>query len=132
MCICVFANLFICFLLRKYSFERLEVWQLSRKLVQQIYLVTQDFSDSEKFGIVIQIRRASISVSNNIVEGSSRRSTKDKKRFIEIAYGSLLEVLNLLILSNDLDLISTNKLTEYRDLIEELSNKLNALRNSIR
>lgn len=118
--------------MRKYSFEKLEVWQLSRRLIKEIYILTKDYPETEKYGITNQIRRAAVSVSNNLVEGSSRRSINDKKRFIEIAYGSLLEVLNLLILSNDLDLIQTESLSKLREKVEELSNKLNALKDKIR
>ena len=83
----------------KYSFENLEVWQKSRKLVKTIYKTTEKFPKDEKFGLTSQIRRVSISVSSNIAEGSTRWSKKDKARFYEIAFGSLMEILNQLILS---------------------------------
>lgn len=85
-----------------YSFERLEVWQKSGKLVEQVYHYTRQFPVEEKYGLANQLRRASVSVSSNIAEGSARWSKKDKARFHELAYGSLIEVLNQLILSNDL------------------------------
>ena len=110
----------------QYNFEKLEIWQLSRKLVKRIYITTQIFPDEEKFGLTSQLRRATVSVSSNIAEGNGRNSNKDKARFIEIAYSSLLEVINQLILSNDLGFIEESSLLEYRIEINELSNKLNS------
>ncbi len=110
----------------QYNFEKLEIWQLSRILVKEIYLVTNNFPESEKFGLTNQLRRASVSISSNIAEGSGRISTKDKARFVEIAYSSLLEVLNQIILSNDLGFISEESLLKFRETINELSNKVNA------
>ncbi|MCG8581071.1 MAG: four helix bundle protein [Bacteroidales bacterium] len=109
-----------------YNFEKLEVWQLSRKLVRRIYHTTRSFPREEEFGLTSQLRRASVSISSNIAEGSGRSSNKDKARFIEIAFSSLLEVINQLILANDLAFISENDLITYREEINELSNKLNA------
>jgi len=114
-----------------YSFEKLEVWQLARSLVRNIYKTTEGFPDSEKFGLTSQLRRAAVSISSNIAEGNGRSSNKDKARFIEIAYSSLLEVLNQLILSNDLNFINKDALNEYRKNINELSNKLNAFHKRI-
>jgi hypothetical protein len=69
-----------------FSFERLEVWNKSRLLTKRTYKVTQNFPDSEKFGIVSQLRRSVISICSNIAEGSSRRSKKDQAHFYNIAY----------------------------------------------
>jgi four helix bundle protein len=79
-------------LTKKYSFEKLEVWQLSRKLVKITYGLTNTFPVEEKFGIINQMRRAAISVSSNISEGSSRSSFKDQARFTVISYGSLIPI----------------------------------------
>ena len=114
----------------KYSFENLEVWQESRKLVKALYLASENFPKEEKYGLTNQIRRAGISVSSNIAEGSNRWSNKDKARFYEIAYGSLMEVLNQLILSNDLGFLKTDKLNELRINIDKISRMLNALYKS--
>ena len=113
-----------------YSFEKLEVWQLARKLVGIIYKITDKFPADEKFGITNQLRRATVSVVSNIAEGVSRSSLKDRVRFIEIAYGSLMEVYTQLCVSIDLSYCSEEKIQEVNLLIKELSNKLNALNNS--
>ena len=116
--------------MRLYSFEKLNVWELSRKMNKEIYLLSQKFPNEEKFGLISQIRRASVSVSSNIAEGSSRKSGKEQARYTEIAYGSLLEVLNQLILANDLKFITKDELSEVRKLIEEIGNKLFKLKQS--
>ena len=110
-----------------YSFEKLDVWQLARKLVKIVYTISEKFPADERFGLIIQIRKAAISVVSNIAEGSSRNSLKDQIRFIEIAYGSLLEVYTQLCVATDLSYCSEEELGEANLLIKELSNKLNAL-----
>jgi len=115
--------------MRLFSFEKLDVWKLGRELTKDIYLLTRKFPDEEKFGLTSQIRRAVVSITSNIAEGSSRKSGKDQARFSEISYGSLLEVLNQLIVASDMDYISEEELNKQRPIIEELSNKLNGLRN---
>lgn len=113
-----------------YSFEKLEVWKLSRKMVKSIYLLTKGFPDEEKFGITSQIRRVVVSISNNLAEGTSRKTMKDQSHFTVMAYGSLLEVLNMTMLALDLEFIDEDKYLSIRPEMEELGNKLNAFRNS--
>jgi len=116
--------------MRQFYFEKLDVWQRGRLLIKGIYQLSKTFPSDEKFGMTQQIRRACISITCNIAEGSSRHSGKDQARFTEIAYGSLLEVLNLLIAASDLEYISEEEMNAQRPLIEEISNKLNALRET--
>ncbi|MBK7697255.1 MAG: four helix bundle protein [Saprospiraceae bacterium] len=114
-----------------YGFEKLDVWQKSRLLVRDIYLITKSFPEDERFGLTSQLRRAMISVSCNIAEGTSRWSNKEKIRFIEIAYGSLMEVVNCLMLAFDLEYISEQKILELRFNIDIVANKLNGLKKSL-
>ncbi len=111
----------------QFSFEKLEVWQLSRRMVRKIYEVSNSFPNTEKFGLINQIRRSAISISSNLAEGTSRMSTKDQAHFTQIAYSSLMELANQIILANDLTYIDENQLSELREDINELSNKINAL-----
>ena len=71
----------------RFRFERLEVWQEARRINRAIYQLTKKFPREEMFAITSQIRRASISVSSNIAEGSGRNSDKDFAHFLEQAYG---------------------------------------------
>ena len=114
----------------KYAFEKLDVWQKSRVLAIEIYTVTKSFPADEKFGLTSQIRRATISISSNIAEGSTRLSTRDKSRFYEIAYGSLIEVLNQLIISQDLQYLIPDDFTRLRTKADEISRMLLALHKS--
>jgi len=113
-----------------YSFEKLDVWQKGREYVVFIYQLTDKFPDKEKFGIISQIRRASISITSNIAEGSSRTSLKEQIRYVEIAYGSALETYCQLISSLDLGFISREEFQVGNQLLKEITNKLNALKNS--
>jgi four helix bundle protein len=114
-----------------FGFEKLEVWTKSRLLTKKIYVITKIFPDSEKFGITSQLQRAAISVCSNIAEGASRWSQKDQAHFYNIAYSSLMEILNQLILSNDLNYLETEKLSEIRTDIHVISLMLNNLSKSI-
>ena len=113
-----------------YAFERLDVWQVSRTFVKDLYVLLRTFPDFEAYNITSQIRRAAVSVSLNIAEGSTRNSLKEQSRFTEIAYGSLLEVYCSLLLAKDLNYIREDDFRNVSDKIKELSNKLNALKNS--
>lgn len=86
-----------------YSFEKLDVWQKAKAFGIDIYGVTNNFPDEEKYGLISQLRRASISISSNIAEGSSRNSPKSQAQFYNYAYSSAIEVLIQLILSEELD-----------------------------
>ena len=111
--------------MREYSFEKLRVWQESRELVKLIYQVSAGFPSEERFGLTSQIRSAVISISSNIAEGSGRKHSKEQKQFYSIAYASLMEVLNQLILASDLGFTEEQIVNEkYRPLIEEISLKL--------
>lgn len=113
-----------------YSFEKLEVWQLSRRMVVSIYQLTSSYPAEEKYGMISQMRRAAVSVCSNIAEGSSRKTAKDQAAFYNTSYSSLMELLNQLIISLDLGWISGEMVSVKRTEIELLSNKLNSLRNS--
>ena len=114
-----------------FSFERLEVWNKSRLLTKKIYRLTQSFPENEKFGLTSQIRRAIISVCSNLAEGSSRKSKKDQSHFYNIAFSSLMEALNQLIISNDLGFLDSQSLEESREEIHFISRLLNGLCNSL-
>jgi four helix bundle protein len=107
----------------------LGTWQLARKLVVFIYQITDNFPEREKFGITNQIRRAANSVSANIAEGSARVSSKDQAHFSTIAYASLIEVLNFMIIASDLKFVDLEQLEQARGKIGTLSLKINNLKN---
>ncbi len=93
-----------------HRYKDLEIWKLSRKFCVSIYTITSRFPDAEKFGLISQLRRASVSVPSNISEGCSRKSNKDFSRFLEIAIGSCYEIETQLLISNDLGFITIEDL----------------------
>ena len=113
-----------------FAFEKLKVWEEIRILIRSIYLLTKIYPDDERFGLVIQMRRAIISVSSNLAEGTSRTSSKDQAHFYQLSYLSLIEVLSQLILSKELVYIDEKRYLEIRSQIEKISYLLNQLRKS--
>jgi four helix bundle protein len=113
-----------------YSFEKLRVWILSKQLAVKIYNLTTDFPTSERFGMVSQLRRAIVSVCSNIAEGSTRKSSKDQAHFYTIAYGSIVEALNQILIAFDLKWINEEDLLVVRTDIEFITSRLNSLRKS--
>lgn len=82
--------------------SKLDVYKCSRELVLECYKLSRMIPDNERFGLIQQIRRAATSVSLNIAEGCSRRSSPDRKRFFEISRSSVVEIDSILDLFNDL------------------------------
>lgn len=104
------------------SFKDLTLWKKAHELVLGIYKLTNRLPDSERFGIISQIQRSSVSVPANIVEAYGRISPKEKLRFLYIAKGSLEETRYFLILIEDLNFSKTE---ELQDLLSEVSKILN-------
>lgn len=96
-------------------------WKLSMKFAAKLYQLTSLFPTTEKFGIVSQIRRASVSVPTNIAEGTARKGNKETIQFLYISIGSLSELETLLILSNSLNYIDDKTLITVLEELEEIS-----------
>lgn len=94
------------------SFTDLNAWQEGHKLAMAIYKMTKDFPKEEQFGLIIQLRRAAVSITSNIAEGFSRYSYKEKSQFYSMALGSLTEIQNQLLIAKDLGYISKEAFTE--------------------
>ena len=110
------------------TFEDLEAWQISIKLATNIYSLTKNFPKEELFGITSQMRRAAVSISSNIAEGSNRSSVKEYIKFIFISLGSLTELESQLILSAELGFINQNQLTEMRMLTKKTGEIIGGLK----
>jgi four helix bundle protein len=118
--------------MHKFSFEKLIVWQDARLLTKNIYKTTKTFPDEERFGLTNQLRRAMISVCSNLAEGSSRAHSKEQTQFYQIAYSSLMEALNQIIIAFDLEYIDLQSYETTRSDVEKCSRLINSLRNSTR
>lgn len=116
--------------MKTFSFENLDVWKVTVNFITALYNLTEKFPDTEKFGLVSQMRRASVSIASNIAEGSSRNSSADQARFYNIAYSSTIEVLNQLIISNKLNMLTDEEYRQFRTELERITNMLNKLHKS--
>src|SRR5688572_16659854 len=114
----------------QFSFEKLEVWQLARILTTDIYKHTVKFPNEEKYLLTSQLRRATVSIASNLAECSARTSAKDKAHFTTIAFSSLMEVFNHLIIAVDLGYLNNENLIQYRKQIQTPSVKLSNLKAS--
>ena len=111
-----------------FSFEGLKVWQEARLLTKLVYQLTLRLPDYEKYALGNQIRRAIISVTSNIAEGSARFSYKEKIHFLEIAYGSLAEVYNQLVVGSDLDYFSFEEIESLKPAFEFVAKLIRGLK----
>lgn len=100
--------------------KKLDVWQLSIEVTAIIYDITQKFPDNERFGLVSQLRRASVSISSNIAEGAARSSAKERRRFYEIARSSLVEIDTQLEIAGTLGFITEKQNPGLKDKMNHL------------
>ncbi len=114
-----------------FNFEKLEVWQKSIDFADFVYRVTKTFPDDERFGLTNQMRRAAVSISSNIVEGTSRHSREDYSRFLEIATGSIFEVVSQSFIAQRQNYISEKDRQTLYSAAEEQSRMLSGLRRSL-
>lgn len=114
-----------------FYYKKLEVYQYSKELVTAVYQQLSLFPQEEKFALCDQLRRAVISIPSNIAEGFGRVSTKEKVHFIEIAYGSLMEVSCQLDIAKDLKYLRESDFITLMQQMEAIARMLSALRFSI-
>jgi four helix bundle protein len=114
-----------------FGFENLAVWQKALVFADLVYDMTESFPRAERFGLTSQLRRAAVSVSSNIAEGSGRGSKKDFSRFVEIAFGSVCEVVSQTHLSHGRGFVSEENLNKVRESGEELGKMMSGLRASL-
>lgn len=109
------------------SYKELIVWQKSIQLVKAIFILTEKFPKSELYGIISQIRRASIAIPSNIAEGYGRKSAKEYAQFYSIAYGSALELETQIIIANELGFAKNEDFDKVNLLLEEVLKMLNSM-----
>ena len=114
----------------QFQFEKLNAWQEARKLVVNVYRLLEKFPKTENYALCDQLRRAAISVPSNIAEGTGRISVKEQIHFLEIAFGSLMEVYCQLQIAVDLGYISQEDLQAAKREIFTTSKLISGLRNS--
>ena len=114
-----------------FNFEKLEVWQKAIDFADTVYRLTKQFPDDERFGLTSQMRRAAVSISSNIAEGSARHSCDDYARFLEIATGSLFEVVSQSVIARRQGLLNDADYQQIYAAAEEQSRMLSGLRRSL-
>lgn len=115
-----------------HNFKDLKFWQKSIDLSVLVYKITALFPNDEKFGLVSQLRRASVSIASNIAEGASRSSDKEFLYFLSISNGSAFEVETQLIIANKLSYINESDLTNVIGSVTEIQIMIYSFSNKIK
>ena len=113
-----------------FGYRKLIAYQKGKEIVKRTYKLLKKFPPEERYAMCDQLRRASVSITSNIAEGVTRYSVKDKSHFIEIAYGSLMEVSSQFDIAEDLGYITADDRQNMDVLIEEEARLLSGLQNS--
>jgi four helix bundle protein len=116
--------------MRFFTFEKLEVYQVARKLVKDIYELQNRFPSEERYALGDQIRRSATSITSNIAEGSGRNSLKEKIHFVEIAFGSMTESFSQLQNAQDLGYIQEADVEALRPQFNHVAALLSLLKKS--
>lgn len=109
------------------DFRNIKAWQRNHELTIAIYKVTGNYPDTERYGLVCQMRGAVVSVGSNIAEGSSRATDLDFRRFLFMALGSLAELESQLIVSRDVSIMEPGTFKRLQGLVIEIRRMLWAL-----
>jgi four helix bundle protein len=111
------------------TYNDLDVWKESRKLVNQIYTITKEFPKDELYGLTSQIRRCAVSIPSNIAEGCGRNHTKDSIQFFYISRGSLFELETQIYIAFDQNYINEELLNNSIENITTCKKLLNGFIN---
>jgi four helix bundle protein len=115
-----------------FSYRKLNVYQLSKKLVTDIYRLIGTFPNTETYALSDQLRRAAISIPSNIAEGTAKASPKEQFHFLEIAYGSLMEIMCQLEISYDLGYINQVQLRQSEEEIVMIYKMLSSMQSTLK
>ncbi len=113
-----------------FGYRKLIAYQKAKEIVKRTYKLLKKFPSEERWAMCDQLRRASVSITSNIAEGVNRFSVKDKTHFIEMAYGSLMEVSSQFEIAEELGYITPEDQLSMDQLIEEDARLLSGLLNS--
>jgi four helix bundle protein len=114
-----------------FNFEKLDVWQKAIDFADLVYNHTRNFPVDERFGLTNQMRRAAVSISSNIAEGTSRMSQTDVARFIEIATGSVFEVVSQSFIGRRQGFLNEENFRAMYSAADEIGRMLSGLRKSL-
>lgn len=114
-----------------FNFERLEAWQHALDIAETVYIMTRAFPSEERYGLASQLRRAAVSVSANLAEGASRISSQEQVRFVEIALGSLHEVVSEAAIGKRQGFVGDDDFARLYAMAEKQGRMLSGLRRSL-
>ena|SRR3989338_4390271 len=115
-----------------FDFEKLDVYRKALSFTNEVYRVTKDFPREEQFGVVAQLRRAAVSIAQNLAEGCGRRSKNDRRHFFDMARSSIYECIPLLQLSEQQRFFHDGMYDKLYEDSTELSRMLSGLISSLR
>lgn len=115
-----------------HQFKELAVWQKAVSLATDVYSYTKNFPSEEKFGLTSQIRRSVVSISSNIAEGAGRKSKKEFKHFLDIAYGSASELETQLLIAQNLSFLKREDYKILSERINEIQKMIYSLSKSLK
>ena len=113
-----------------FGYRKLIAYQKGKEVVKRTYKLLKKFPSEERYALCDQLRRASVSITSNIAEGVNRYSVKDKAHFIEMAFGSLMEVSSQFEIAEELGYITVEERMSIDELIREEARLLSGLQNS--
>ncbi|MBN1795483.1 MAG: four helix bundle protein [Sedimentisphaerales bacterium] len=109
------------------NFRDLDIWQLGKTIVKEVYKAVQGFPQKEQYGLTAQMQRCSISIPSNIAEGFNRFHNKEYKRFLYISLGSCAELETQIEISFELNYIDENRKNLLLEKIDHESRMLRSL-----
>jgi len=115
-----------------FGYRKLIAYQKAKEVVKRTYKLLKKFPAEERYSMSDQLRRASVSITSNIAEGVTRYSVKDKVHFMEMAFGSLMEVSSQIEIAEELGYITTEDRMSMDELIREDARLLSGLQNSFK
>jgi four helix bundle protein len=115
-----------------FGFEKLDVWHKAIEMSDHVYLITRSFPSDERFGLTSQMRRSAVSVASNIAEGGGRNSSNEFKRFIEIAYGSLMELVTQSTIARRQGFLTDADYDETYNLAQQIARMLSGLKSAMK
>ena len=113
-----------------FGYRKLIAYQKAKEVVKHTYKLLKKFPAEERYAMSDQLRRASVSITSNIAEGINRYSVKDKSHFIEMSYGSLMEVSSQFEIAEELGYITAEERLSMDQLIEEVARQLSGLQKT--
>ena len=113
-----------------FGYRKLIAYQKAKEVVKRTYKLIKKFPSEERYAMCDQLRRASVSITSNIAEGVNRYSVKDKSHFVEMAFGSLMEVSSQFEMAEELGYITVEDRMSMDELVKEEARLLSGLQNS--